>query len=260
MNKFNKTVLAIHAHPDDTESFCAGTLALLKNKGFRVVLATMTPGGMGGITQDEKGTAETRRIEARKAAAVLGADYYCLEQRDGYVFDTLEARVKVTELIREVQAGVVFTHLPFDYHADHRATSSIVEAGTMLATLKNVPTDIPPAAVTPLLYHTEPFGFTDTLGRPVPEPSFYIDISQTFLKKLEMLSKHESQKALMKQMFGIHDFFNDMRENDLFLGKKVGVPYAEAFWQHLGAGFSPSPFIQDYLKDYIKKEEIRHEQ
>lgn len=35
MNNFNKTVLAIHAHPDDTEIFCAGTLALLKKKVLR---------------------------------------------------------------------------------------------------------------------------------------------------------------------------------------------------------------------------------
>ena len=36
MFEFPKRVLAFHAHPDDTESFCSGTLALLKEKGFAV--------------------------------------------------------------------------------------------------------------------------------------------------------------------------------------------------------------------------------
>ena len=49
MFEFPKRVLAFHAHPDDTESFCSGTLALLKEKGYEIIVATMTAGGMGGI-------------------------------------------------------------------------------------------------------------------------------------------------------------------------------------------------------------------
>ncbi len=250
MDKFNKTVLAIHAHPDDTESFCSGTLALLKEKGYTIVLATMTPGGMGGVASNEEETARIRKEEARRAAAVLDAEYYCLEQRDGYVFDTVDVRIKVTSLIRKVGAGIVITHLPFDYHSDHRATCSIVEAAAMLANLKNVPTEELPANTIPILYHSEPFGFTDTLGRPVPDPSFFIDISSTSEKKREMLSFHESQKELMNHMYGIVDFFKDTRENDEKIGKIAGVSRAEAFWQHLGAGFPREPLIQSVLKEY----------
>ncbi len=250
MTDFTKTVLALHAHPDDTEIFCAGTLALLKQKGFKIVIATMTPGGMGGISRSESETAEIRRKEAAGAADVLDADYYCLEQRDGYVFDNTEARVKVTALIQKAKADVVFTHLPFDYHPDHRATCSIVEAGTMLATLPNIPTKETPVEKTPLLYHTSPFDFTDTLGREVPEPSFFIDVTETFEKKIEMLSFHQSQKKVMELMFKMDNFFGDMLSFDQKLGKMVGVTYAEAYWQHLGAGFQKDPLIQEILKDY----------
>ena len=253
MPDFNKTVLAVHAHPDDTEAFCGGTLALLKKNGFRVVIATMTPGGMGGVGTDEKETGRIRMEEARKAAEVIGAEYYCLEQRDGFVFDTVEARIRVIELIRKTGAGVVFTHLPFDYHSDHRATCSIVESAAMLSTLENVPTDIPPVDTTPLLYHTEPFGYTDSLGREVPEPSFFIDVTTVFDTKVDMLSRHESQIALMKRMFGIDDFFMDMRDNDKNLGAIAGVSYAEAYWQHLGAGFYKDPLIQETLKEYRRR-------
>jgi len=39
-----KRVLAIFAHPDDVELMCAGTLSLLKKKGWEIHIATMTPG------------------------------------------------------------------------------------------------------------------------------------------------------------------------------------------------------------------------
>ena len=38
-------ILAIHAHPDDVELQCFGTLALLRQRGCEVTIATMTPGG-----------------------------------------------------------------------------------------------------------------------------------------------------------------------------------------------------------------------
>ena len=256
MNNYNKTVLAIQAHPDDTEIFCSGTLALLKDKGFKIVIATMTPGGMGGVTHNEKGTSEIRKKEAAKAAEVLEAEYYCLEQRDGYVFDNTEARIKVTSLIQKVKAGIVFTHLPYDYHSDHRATSTIVEAGTMLATLPNVPTNEEPVTLTPLLYYTSPFGFTNNMGDKIPDPSFFIDVTTTFEKKKEMLSYHDSQKKVMELMFNIKDFFGDMRDFDHKLGKMSGVKYAEAYWQNTGGGFNNFPFIQEVLKEFKREKEI----
>jgi len=40
-------VLAFGCHPDDIEFMCAGTLALLAEKGFEIHLATMTTGQVG---------------------------------------------------------------------------------------------------------------------------------------------------------------------------------------------------------------------
>jgi len=248
MMDFNKTILVVQAHPDDTEIFCSGTLALLKENGFKIVIATMTPGGMGGVTHNEEETAAIRKKEAARAAAVLDAEYYCLDQRDGYVFDNAEARIKVTSLIRKVNAGVVFTHLPYDYHPDHRTCSSIVEAGTILATLPNVPTEEAPAKTTPLLYYTAPFGFTDNMGGKIPDPTFFIDVTTKFEIKKKMLSFHESQKEVMKLMFNISDLYGDMRDSDSKIGEMAGVKYAEAYWQNTGAGFYKDPLIQNTLE------------
>ena len=252
MGQFNKVVLAIHAHPDDTEAFCAGTLKLLKDHGYRIIIATMTAGGMGGIHSNENETMEIRKKEAEKASRIIDADYMCLDQRDGYVFDGEEIRVKTTELIRRVNAGIVLTHLPFDYHTDHRATANIVENATMMASLPNVPTKVSPLQITPLLYHTETFEFTDPLGEQIVKPHFFMDISNVIDTKMEMLSCHQSQAELVKVMFKIDGFFEEIRRYSNELGRKVKVPYAEAFWQHLGGGFQKTGQIQQDLAEYIR--------
>ena len=40
--EFNKVVLSINAHPDDAEAWNAGALKLLKDKGYKIIIATMT--------------------------------------------------------------------------------------------------------------------------------------------------------------------------------------------------------------------------
>ena len=48
------TVVAIHAHPDDVEFLAAGTLAALsRDRGCRVIIATMTAGDCGSISLDD---------------------------------------------------------------------------------------------------------------------------------------------------------------------------------------------------------------
>jgi len=245
------TILSLHAHPDDTEAFCAGTLGLLKDLGHKVVIATMTAGGLGGINSTEKDTIAMRRIEAKEAARLLDADYHCLEGRDGFLFDDTEIRLRTQSLLRRIRPDVVITHLPFDYHSDHRTTCSIVEAACMVSTLPNVPVKEKVLDRTPLLYHSAPLGLTDVLGRRNLEPHFFIDITSKLQLKMDMLSLHHSQRELMRVMHGMEDFFEEMRAMHALLGSRVGVPYAECFWQHLGGGFSKNPFLQDQLKNYL---------
>ncbi len=250
-NQYPKTVLAIHAHPDDTEIFCAGTLALLKAKGFNIVIVTMTAGGMGGIHSTEADTIRLREIEARKAAESLGAKYICLGQRDGFLYDHEALRMETLRLIRREKAGIVMTHLPFDYHADHRATALIVEAATMLTPLPNMPVPEAPLETTPLLYHTAPLGFSDPIGQPIATPHFFIDITSTIEDKMQMLAEHHTQMELMRVMHKMDDFFAEMKKFNADLGRMIGKDYGECFWQHLGGGFQKDPLLQETLASFI---------
>ncbi|NCN05767.1 MAG: hypothetical protein GW949_09060 [Spirochaetales bacterium] len=249
--QFPKNIVVFAAHPDDTEIFTGGMLRLLRNKGWEITIVTLTAGGMGGIGTSEAETIALRKTEAAAAAALLDAEYVCLDGRDGYLFDTAELRIKAIDVLRRKKAGVVIGHLPMDYHADHRAASAIVDAAAMLATLPNVPSSYPPLEVTPLFYHSSTLGLTDPLGNKISPPHFFVNITEVTEFKMKMLACHQSQIELMRVMHKMDDFFGEVQKQDLAWGKVAGVPRAEAYWQHLGGGFQKTPLLQEELKDKI---------
>jgi len=252
-HKFNKVALSVHAHPDDAEAWNAGTLKLLKDKGYRIVIATMTGGDLGGCNMNMQETAMVRFDEAKKAASVLNAEYYTLGGTDGFLFDTKELRLKLISLIRKVKAGIIFTHLPTDYHSDHRTTANIVEVAAMVSALDTVPVSEKPVSITPLLYHSSPLTLTDPLGSQIVPPHFYLDVTSVIETKKKMLGYHVSQIDLMKHMHKMDNFFGYVLEGNRDYGKMVGVEYAEVYWQHLGGGFQKDPQVQNDLAEFLVK-------
>jgi len=250
-NEFNKVALSINAHPDDAEAWNAGVLKLLKDKGYKIVIATMTGGDLGGCNMNMEETARMRFEEAKKAAAVLEAEYYTLGGIDGFLFDTKEMRLKVISLIRQVRAGVIFTHLSTDYHSDHRTTANIVETAAMVSALDTLPVKEKPLSITPLLYHSSPLTLSDPLGSQLVPPHFYVDITSVIETKKKMLGYHLSQVDLMKHMHKMDDFFGFVLQGNKDYGKMVGVEYAEVYWQHLGGGFQKEPQVQNDLSEFL---------
>ena len=251
MKEFNKIALSINAHPDDAEAWNAGTLKLLKDKGYKIVIATMTGGDLGGCNMSMEETARVRLEEAKKAASVLDAEYYTLGGTDGFLYDTKEMRLKTISLIRKVRAGIIFTHLPVDYHSDHRTTCNIVEAAAMVSSLGTVPVSEKPVDITPLLYHSSPLTLSDPLGSEITPPHFLVNVTSVIDTKREMLGYHISQIELMKHMHKMDDFFGFVLEGNKNYGKMAGVEYAEVYWQHLGGGFQKEPQVQRDLKEFI---------
>lgn len=247
MNPTPPRLFALLAHPDDVEIFCAGTLALLRHRGWHITTGTMTSGNMGGIGMTEAQTVATRRGEAAAAAALIDAPYLCVGARDGFMVDSPELRLETARVIRRAAPDIVITHLPYDYHLDHRTTSNVVEIATMMATLPNLPCEEPPLAATPLLYHSAPLGLTTHLGDPV-QPHFLVDISSEIALKRRMLACHQSQIDVMRVMFKRDNFIEELlQEQDVVLGRRIGVAFAEAYWQHRGGGFLHDPVIQQAL-------------
>src|SRR4051794_32117059 len=133
-------VLALHAHPDDIEFQCAGTLALLKEAGCQLTLATMTPGDCGSAEHDAEAIAAIRRAEAKASADLVGAAYACLEFRDLAIFNDDESRRRVVEVLRRLRPDLILTAPPVDYLCDHEATSALVRDACFIAPIPNYTT------------------------------------------------------------------------------------------------------------------------
>ncbi len=244
-----KRILAFGAHPDDVEFRCAGTLALLRDAGWDVGIATIT-GGCGGSTEHDR--EETRRIrlaEAAASAGILDAPYYYAGGEDMDVDFRHELRVKAVHVIREFRPDVVIACAPVDYHADHEEASRLVRAACFYAPIPNFPEQtLPPIPSVPRLYYM--YARVDALGRELPV-QFLVDISTVQETKAEMLACHASQRNWIRDHHGIDDYMERMRRCDAELGKRASVAAAEAFHQHLGDAYPHDNILGDALGEKI---------
>jgi N-acetylglucosamine malate deacetylase 1 len=248
------SVLALFAHPDDAEFLCAGTLAHLADRGARIRVATMTAGDCGSAILPAAKIAAIRRQEAARAAALLGADYVCLEQKDLSVFYDGATLRKVMEVVRGTDPTLVLTHSPVDYMVDHEMASRLCQSACFGSTAPNYRAGVRkvrPLRAVPHLYYAQPFGGRDILGKEIA-PSFYIDVSATIERKEKMLACHESQRAWLRAQQAIADPLAIMRETAERAGRLAGVISAEGFRQHLGQGFPQDNLLAKLLGELAR--------
>jgi N-acetylglucosamine malate deacetylase 1 len=243
-------ILAIHAHPDDIELQCAGTLIRLKQKGCSISLATMTPGDCGSAELSPEEIAEVRRMEAVRSAELIGADYTCLEFRDLSIVHDNDSRRRVTEVIRKSRPDIVITAPPVDYMSDHEMTSRLVRDACFNASCPNYVTHqwdpARPTAKIPHLYYVDAIQGIDYSGHPL-STDFIVDVTATFEQKLKMLACHESQRAWLRRQHGLDEYLDGCRRWSAERGKEIGVQYGEAFTQHRGHPYPHDNLLQQLL-------------
>lgn len=230
-------ILALHAHPDDVEFQCAGALALVRERGARVTIATMTPGDCGGSGIAPEEIAAIRRGEAERSAARIGAAYHCLEFRDLAIFDDDSSRRRVVEFLRRVRPDVVLTAPPVDYLIDHETTSRLVRDACFAAPAPNYATRIwepaPPLEKIPELVFVDPLGGVDRDQNPV-QPHYYIDITSVYEIKCAMLSEHASQREWLRKHHGVDEYLDGLDRWSGERGREIGVARAEGYRRYLG--------------------------
>lgn len=219
-----KRILVVAAHPDDLETACGGTVALLVERGVEVALLLCTDGDIG--THDPAFTRErlaaTRREEALAGARVLGlSDVFFLGHPDGELVADLTLRAEIAGIYRRWQPDTVFTFDPFwagQAHPDHTAAGRAAVDAYMPSKME--------------LYHPEQlvdgvkvadvkrFFFFGGSNR---EGEITIDISTVWEKKLAATRCHASQFGQKEEALQWLAEWN--RET----GKCCGLEYAEAF-------------------------------
>jgi len=244
-------ILAIHAHPDDIELQCAGTLAILKERGCEVVCCTMTAGDLGSMDRSRREIADVRRKEAAQSAKLLGAEYVCAEFGDLAIFNSDDARRRVTEIVRKARPDIVITAPPVDYHCDHEATSQIVRDACFGATVPLYRTHqwdpVEPLAHIPALYYVDPIEGIDYFGDTI-KPQFIVDISSKMDLKLEMLACHASQREWLRQFHDMDEYLDSCRRWSAARGKEIEAEFGEGFRQHKGHPFLHQNVLLDLLK------------
>lgn len=221
-------ILAIGAHPDDVENSCGGTLAKYAKMGHKVFTATATNGNVGSATLSMEEIAKIRKEEARRAAAIIGAEYICLDYDDEMFFEDRAARINFINLVRYCKADVILTHNPHDYNPDHELTSKIINDIAVMIPVAKIETKAKPYDKIPIIAYFEPLNGLGFI------PTEYVDITETIEIKRAMCAEHKSQVQWMadnyKDTFGDgKNFFDGALTAAKYRGMQCGVDYAEAF-------------------------------
>jgi LmbE family N-acetylglucosaminyl deacetylase len=191
-------ILVITAHPDDVDFGSAGTIAAWTSAGIGVTYCIATDGDAGGsdASVSRADMAKLRQAEQTAAAAEVGVhDLRFLGYSDGRVEPTLELRRDLAAVIRRVRPDRVLCQSPErNYvrpgvsHPDHRAVGS--------AALDAIyPDSRNPFAFPELLADEglEPWTVREIWVAGSPEPTHYVDITDTFARKIAALRCHASQ-------------------------------------------------------------------
>lgn len=240
-----RVVLAFLAHPDDAEILCAGTLIKLASIGWEVHIATATPGDCGSATLPKEDISRIRRQEGSDSAAVIGATYHCLEERDVNVIFDHESNQKAIDLFRHVNPSIVFTHPRHDYMLDHEQVHLLARSAAFAFPVPNASSlALRSGAKVPWLYYCDPIEATDPYSGLTVKPSTYIDISHEMGTKAAMLACHSSQREWLRSHHGMDEYIDAMKRHGSLRGRESSAEYAEAFTRHAGHPFPESDILE----------------
>ncbi|MGH9460872.1 MAG: bacillithiol biosynthesis deacetylase BshB1 [Vicinamibacteria bacterium] len=215
-------VVAFGPHPDDVELLVGGTLLRLAALGYRTAIVDLTAGEMG-----TRGTREKRKAEADEAARHLGVTTRrCLDLGDGRVTPDLHSKMKVVMAIRELRPSLVFTNYWESNHPDHANAGPLVEEAAYLSGLSRIDVGGEPHRPNRVIYYFVP--------HRVP-PSFIVDISDYYEKKLHAVQSYRSQfhdptSSEPQTTLSHPDFFARIEGIHRYYGALIDATFGEAFY------------------------------
>jgi bacillithiol biosynthesis deacetylase BshB1 len=211
-----EVILVIGAHPDDVEIGMGGTIASLARQGHHVVLLDLTNG-----EPTPMGSPERRKAESEAAARILGAaQRITLPLPNRYLADTVENRIAVAEVIREVRPELMFIPYWVDAHPDHIAAERLSEAARFYAKLTKTEMRGDPH------YPSRIFHFFCTHYRLHAVPAFVLDITDQIERKMEAIACYTSQ---FNEERGNKDLLDSIRTVAQYWGTRIRRPFGEPF-------------------------------
>jgi LmbE family N-acetylglucosaminyl deacetylase len=194
-------VLAVMAHPDDAEFWLGGTVAVWVDSGVEVTYCVLTDGDAGGfdpaIPRDE--IPRIRRDEQEQAAMLLGVQdvQFLGLSEDGIEGSARQLHLELVRVIRLVRPQRVVTWSPqWNWQRFRSCHPAHLSTGT--ATLRAIYPDAGNRFALPHLLEyegLEPWtvGEVWLINSPAQEVNHYVDITDTFDRKVEAVLAHASQ-------------------------------------------------------------------
>jgi LmbE family N-acetylglucosaminyl deacetylase len=232
-------VLAIAAHPDDIEFVMSGTMILLGRSGYGLHYMCIANGSCGSALHDAATTIRIRRDEARRAAHLLGATVHESITSDLNIFYDRPTLARLAALLRQVGPSIVLTHSPEDYMEDHMNACRLAVTAAFSRGMPNFPVDppTPPFQGDVTVYHAQPHGNCDGLGRPI-RPDLFVDVTELMAEKTELLACHQSQRAWLDESQRMDSYLQAMSDACAEVGRMSGrFEYAEGWRRHSHLGF-----------------------
>jgi LmbE family N-acetylglucosaminyl deacetylase len=219
------TALAVMAHPDDIEFMCGGLIARWARAGTRLHYCLLTDGTSGSRDPElsREALAEQRREEQHTAGAQFGVDsYHFLGHPDGRLVPSIDLRLQIARVIRQVRPDAVVTSDPrFFYtgwyinHPDHRAAGEATLAAIM--PLANTLLATPELRDESL----EPHDVREVYLAIPAEPTTFVPLEAADLDaKVAAMRAHASQIA---QFAGFEPLLRQMAHDIASQARAVGI-------------------------------------
>lgn len=225
-------LLAIAAHRDDVEQTCGGTLLRMASRGLSTGILDLTAGEAG-----TRGSAGERTREAGEAARLLGVRWReALDLPDGAVQNTLENRLKIVRVLRQLRPRVVILPYWQARHPDHAITATLGYEACFLSGLAKAPAaDEAESAALEALPPHRPFKIVYASLYADVRPSFIVDITPFIEQRHAALMAYRSQYANQQAGSGLFVPEEEIRERTFaearHYGLLAGVRYGEPFVQ-----------------------------
>jgi len=211
------TILAVGPHPDDVEGGMGGSILKFLELGHKVHIVDLTNG-----EPTPHGTEEIRRKECEMATNLLGlTSRVTLDFPNRYLFDNVESRKKVAEVIRNVRPDILFLPYWEDAHPDHIQTTKIGEAARFYAKLTKTDMTGEP------WYPKRVFYYLWSHLRVHLSPAFIIDISGEYGKKVEVVRSYASQFTYDEERWRLIN--GSLQACGQYFGRLIGAQYGEPF-------------------------------
>ena len=251
-----KTAFAVFAHPDDIEFVAAGTLRLLRQRGWDTHYLNVSTGNCGSIEVSAARTRALRLQEARAAAKILGAHFHSPMADDLEIVYDVRLLRRLAAVIREVQPSIVLTHSPQDYMEDHMNTCRLAVTAAFAHCIPNfVSKPRRPAYFHDVtVYHAMPHGLRDPLRRRII-PGAFVNTTAVHAAKLKSLAAHQSQQGWLDVSQGMNSCLRSMEEMSRAVGRlSRKFKFAEGWRRHLHYGFAAGdvdPLGDALGRDYL---------